>query len=161
MGRLSDVNKKLRLQIREMEKDCKRVRFQCFKGILESKKKSIIKNFSMLKMWNDKSSYLTGLVSVVPVMRRRSRQEKADANFRTSSICVSSWYYMIKVELKQFKKLLKLHDKSPTDGRLKHKNRKHQLSNETQSCVFNNILSFKGRTSHYRLSKSKNVYLPQ
>lgn len=51
-------------------------------------------------------------------------------------------------------KSLKLHGKSPTDGRGKHKSRKYKLNTETQNCVFNHTLSFTGGSSHYSLSKS-------
>ncbi|XP_074041518.1 uncharacterized protein [Leptinotarsa decemlineata] len=56
---------------------------------------------------------------------------------------------------------LKLEGQAPTDGRGKHKNRPHKLSEAKVAAVKNHIASFKGRNAHYSLQKTSKIFLPE
>lgn len=180
-GRVRDADKKMRRQSHEIGNDCNCTRYQCFKNTTDKHRSDIINYFNSLKSWDEQSSYLTGLISLVPVLRRKNRQKEGEANFRACS-----FFYKIRVKqelgikelpicLKAFcafhgitrrrvatiQNSLKLSGKSPVDGRGKHQNRKHKLSAETVNNIITHIKSFKGRNSHYSIGKSKRLYLPQ
>ena len=48
----------------------------------------------------------------------------------------------------------------PTDGRGKHVNSARKLPDDTTDCIVDHIKSFKGRKSHYSLSDTRKIYLP-
>ncbi|XP_050306919.1 uncharacterized protein LOC126743746 [Anthonomus grandis grandis] len=48
---------------------------------------------------------------------------------------------------------------APIDKRGRHLNRKHKLSVETKNKILEYIKSFKARSSHYSLNKTKRIYL--
>ena len=50
---------------------------------------------------------------------------------------------------------------APVHGRGKHFTRKHALSKETVELVMKHISSFKSRSSHYSINKTKKTYLPE
>lgn len=50
--------------------------------------------------------------------------------------------------------------KSLTDGRGKHSNRPHKISDEPKEKVFTFLKSLKGRKSHYSLKDTQKLYLP-
>jgi len=56
---------------------------------------------------------------------------------------------------------LKLDGVAPIDGRGKHSNRPHKLSEDKVTNVKNHISSFKGSKAHYSLNKTSKVYLPE
>ncbi|CAH1112596.1 unnamed protein product [Psylliodes chrysocephalus] len=81
-GRLTDVNKKLKVQSHEIGKECDCKRLQCSKKIPAEGKRDIIKNFNLLESTDKQNSYLCGLISIVPVKNRRSRVDEENARLR-------------------------------------------------------------------------------
>lgn len=49
---------------------------------------------------------------------------------------------------------------APQDGRGKHNNRPHRLTDETVTLVCGHISSFRGRHSHYAMGETRKLYLP-
>ncbi|KAL1488828.1 hypothetical protein ABEB36_014624 [Hypothenemus hampei] len=64
-GRTVDVMKKLRLQTHEVGQDCRCKRLQCFQRTSSQERHEI-------------NLYLAGLISVLPICRRRSRQGNSE-----------------------------------------------------------------------------------
>lgn len=131
--------------------------------------------------YNAQSKYLSGLISLVPVQRRRNRKDEVIANFNTSSYC-----YRVRARVENklqdvgvcYKAFLSLHGISnrrvqslkknlcefgdaKSDGRGKHKNRLHRLSDVTKLKVMKFIKSLKGRKSHYSIRDTSKVYLSE
>ncbi|KAG8298019.1 hypothetical protein J6590_023273 [Homalodisca vitripennis] len=78
-GWLRDATKRLRAQSFELGENCFCKSFRCFEVIPVNEKKRILGNFNEIgatsrEPWNAQSSYLAGLISVLPVNRRRSRE---------------------------------------------------------------------------------------
>lgn len=86
-GRMSDVMKKLRATTHEIGEDCKCFRFKCFEVVSPEERQRIISNFNQLGEYNAQNQYLSGLISVVPVQRRRNRKDDSEASFHCSSYC--------------------------------------------------------------------------
>lgn len=82
-GRLTDVAKRLRLQSNVTGDDCKCKRLNCFTNVTEDERRNIIKHYNELPTYDDQISHLTGLITVLPVARRRSRQP--DAHFHEAT----------------------------------------------------------------------------
>lgn len=178
-GRMSDVRKKLLASSHETGPDCHCARLKCFETIDKSGRKYIIDNFNNLTV-NEQNSYLAGLIIVLPVAQRRSRQPEEYARLNQCS-------YSYRVRVKEgnsveevpvcFKAFCSLHGiskkkveiiqtylkkgSSTNDGRGKHMNRKHKMSKEIFDAVHSHIASFKdkGEYSHYSLKDSKKTYL--
>lgn len=180
-GKMTDVMKKLRASSHESGQDCKCTRFKCFKTISPDERQRIISHFNQLGDYNAQSKYLSGLITLVPVQRRRNRKDEAEANFHTSSYC-----YRVRAHVENklqdvsvcYKAFLSLHGISnrrlqslkknlcefgdaKSDGRGKHKNRPHRLTDVTKLKVMEFIKSLKGRKSHYSIRDSSKVYLPE
>ena len=124
--------------------------------------------------------YLTGLVNILPVQRRRVKNE-LEANFKDATysysirvvrdnsvqevkVCKNAFisingisrgkiYYI----LNQMKQM----GKPPSYNKGKHQNRPHKLSDATVEAVRSHIKSFKGRESHYSNKDSSKTYLPE
>lgn len=52
--------------------------YQCFEKVTNDERETLIKNFNLIGNWNDQSSYLTSLMSVCQIAKRRPRKEDAD-----------------------------------------------------------------------------------
>lgn len=176
-GRISDATKKLRLQSNVTGGDCKCKKLKCFSIISEEARASILREFNSLSSYNEQNSYLAGLITVVPIKRRRPRKPADEINRFNQS----SYKYRVRVSYQErgicdvqicFKAFLSIHGvtgrriqtiqnslkmtgTSPVDGRGKHKNRKHALSIVTITSVKDHISSFKTRSCHYSLKKTK------
>lgn len=82
-GRLSSVNMKLKLQSFETGQDCN-CRLKCFEKVGDHKVE-LIKRMNSLGSNDSINSYLTGLVTVIPVERRRPRVDDNEAKFRDAN----------------------------------------------------------------------------
>ncbi|KAG5885016.1 hypothetical protein JTB14_000212 [Gonioctena quinquepunctata] len=72
-GRMSTVMKVLRASTHERGPDCQCKRFQCFKVIPNSDKDMILRDYNEMGDHTKQSAHLSGLISVMPVTRRRNR----------------------------------------------------------------------------------------
>lgn len=180
-GKMTDVMKKLRASSHESGEDCKCSRLKCFITICSEERQRIIFYFNQLGDYNAQSKYLSGLISVVPVQRRRNRKDEADANFHTSSysyrvrarvenklqdvsVCYKAFLSLHGISNRRVQNLKKnlcaLGDAKP-DGRGKHKNRPHRISDVTKLKVMDFIKSLKGRKSHYSIRDTSKLYLSE
>lgn len=178
-GRISDVAKKLRLQSNLGGSDCKCRKLKCFEKVSENARKLILRDFNKMQTYDEQNSYLTGLISVIPIQRRRNRKpENEVTHFNQSSykyrvrvagdcdiqVCYKAFLSIHGItgrRVQTIQNSLKLIGQPPKDGRGKHKNRKHAIKKETIELVMQHISSFKGRSSHYSLNKTKKTYLPE
>lgn len=178
-GRMSSVSKHLRAMSHELGSDCKCSMFECFKNIKPNEREKIITNFNLLGNWDDQSSYLTSLISVNLIVRRRPRVDDAnrrDCSFRyivrvkrddvvrELPVCQKAFislHGITKSRLETIQNSIKRTGQSPKDNRGKHKNRPWKLTKEKEDAVMNHIGSFKGRTSHYGKGRSEKIYLPE
>lgn len=181
-GRTEDVMKKLRLSSHELGAPCNCLRFKCFEVINENNRKNIIQYFNSLSSVSEQNLYLSGLINVYNVQRRRSRKLEDDASFHTAaysykvkvkdeennnsmkdvSVCFKAFislHGITKGKIEYLQKSLKTTGKAPVDQRGKHDNHR-KIASEIKEKVFNHINSFKGRLSHYSLKDSRKIYLP-
>ncbi|XP_072383777.1 uncharacterized protein [Diabrotica undecimpunctata] len=180
-GRLQDVMKKLRLSSHEMGPPCHCKRLKCFDVLNDLERNSILSDFNNMTSIDEQNSYLCGLISVVPVQRRRSRLPERTASYHQSSfiykirvrrdgnikeMCVCSKAFIsihgiTKGKLEHLQISLKQNGLTPKDMRGKHSALSNKLSDALYNKVYEHIKSFKGRLSHYSLKKSKKLYLPE
>lgn len=171
-GRISEVMKRMREQSHEIGEDCRCKRLKCFSVVDEENRLNIIRHFNTL-VYNEQNNYLAGLISLMPVKRRRATNEATaklhDASYsfrvRTVSengttdtpICFKaflSFHGIGRKRLENIQKSLKASGSAPTDKRGKNK-KKHALSQERLNEVLEHIRSFKGRESHYSKKKQR------
>lgn len=181
-GRITDVMKKIRLQSHELGKDCQCKRLKCFSETTAEERQLNILNFNQLQSVDEQNSFLSGLISVVPVNRRRSRKpnrEEAQAHDASYAykvrvvrntitvevpVCYKAFLSMFgigKKKLEFIQHSLKMTGLSPRDGRGKHNNRPRQLKDDVINKINDHIGSFKGRKSHYSMKKTDRMYLPE
>lgn len=183
LGRVSDVAKELRLQSNVPGSDCECKRLKCFTQVTEDARNKILQQFNELPRYDEQNSYLAGLISLIPIQRRRPRKpENEVANFNDSSyhyrvrvlqedeasidvqICYKAFLSIHGItgrRVQTIQSSLKMSGFAPVDGRGKHSNRKHALSKEIVELVMKHISSFKSRSSHYSMNKTKKIYLPE
>lgn len=77
-GRMTDVRKKINLTSHVLGADCN-CRMKCFEVVPDSTKNVILKNFNLMTSAVEQDSYLCGLISVLPVARRRNRKPEGEA----------------------------------------------------------------------------------
>lgn len=123
---------------------------------------------------DEQNAFLTRLVSIVPVSRRRSRNpDKEEAQVHDASfaykvrvvrdnltvevtVCYKAFLSMFSIgkkKLEYIQRSLKHSGISPRDGRGKHNNRPRKLKDDVINKIKDHISSFKGRKSHYSLKK--------
>lgn len=180
-GRLSDVKKRMMVQTHETGEDCGCTRLKCFESVNETDRCAIIKQFNALPDRDAQRMYVSGLIEVKLVQRRRPRKSHSEALLHDHT-------YAYKVRVKNdntmreipvcYKAFLALHGISPrtvqtiqkqlkecgrvvSDGRGKHKNRPHALTHDTRNKIHEHIQSLQGRQSHYSLKKTSRTYLPE
>ena len=181
MGKMSDVMKKLRATTHETGEDYKCSRFKCFQNISSEEQQRIISNFNQLGDYITQSQYLSGLVTVVPVQRRRNSKDESEASLNSSSYCYCvrasvdgklqdvsvcykaflSLHGVSNCRVQTIKKHLTEFGEARADGRRKHSNKPSKLPDETKSKVIDFIKSLKGRKSLYSLKDNSRVYLPK
>lgn len=180
-GRLSDVNKKIRLQSHETGSSCNCKRYKCFEAVNKEQRARILKDFNLLPSRDEQNLYLCGLISVLEIQRRRPRKEEAEAKLHTANyayrvrlvdetqqldvpVCASAFiaiHGVTRQRICTIKKSLLTTGKAPIDKRGKHSNRPKKLSSILKSKVMDHIRSFRGRKSHYSLHDSSKIYLPE
>ncbi|CAG9833239.1 unnamed protein product [Diabrotica balteata] len=77
-GRMTDVAKKLRLCSHELGPDCKCKRLNCFVNVSDENKLRILRDFNNnYSTYDEQNTYLAGLITVVPVKRRRAKNPES------------------------------------------------------------------------------------
>lgn len=179
LGRMSEVKKKLNLSSHEMGDDCQ-CSLKCFDNVPAESRKAILKDFNSMASVDMQNTYLSGLIAVLPVARRRprkaegARQNRAAYKYRVRAridgivkeidVCRKAFisiHGVSKGKIEYLVSNLLSTGHSPLDKRGKHDNRPWRLPDETREAVRTHISSFKGRGSHYGLKDSKKVYLPE
>lgn len=74
-GRMAEVAKKIKLASHEPGSPC-RCRMRCYQKITKEAREKILQNFNLLESHDAQNSYLSGLISVLPV-KRISKNENA------------------------------------------------------------------------------------
>lgn len=180
LGRMVDVAKKLKVSSHSLGPDCRCKRLKCFEKVNLTQRNLIIKKFNQLATHDEQSAYLCGLITCSPVKRHRNRQPEEDALFHLYSysykvrvtdpsiieiqVCYKAFMSIHGITPKRVQNLqtsLKTTGSAPTDRRGKHENRPHKLSEDKHEMIMAHIRSFKGRKSHYSLSKTSKTYLPE
>lgn len=181
IGRMRDTMKSLRASTHEIGKDCKCKRYQCFDVIPESERFRIIREFNKIGNYNEQNIYLSSLITVCPVKRRRPRNDEDHARANSAS-----YAYRVRVlnsEVAQdvrvcFKAFISLHgitprriqfiqnalvstDQPPVDMRGKHANRPHKLADDIVDSIKDFINSLIYCNSHYSIEDSEQIYLPE
>ncbi|XP_069687825.1 uncharacterized protein [Periplaneta americana] len=178
-GRMTAVMKKLRVQSHEIGEDCN-CKLKCFEKVSAEERSSIIRQFNDLEDWNQQSLHLTGLITIIPVYRRRSRKNEDEAQFRECnfnyrvrvkredivheiSICRKAFMAVHGITRRRLMTLQKCMKSgvSPRDGRGQHGNRPWKIKEEVGKAIYDHINSFKGRSSDYSNEKTKKLYLPE
>lgn len=182
-GRMCDAAKKMRECTFETGQDCLCKRYECFKNINSAERACLIKQFNDIGReggTNAQNAFLSGLISLQPVAQRRPRKNEKDARFNDSSytykvrvvrdglavevpVCFKGFQALFGIKpfrLHTIKTSLRTTGKPPIDGRGKHSNRPHKLSENTRCAVMSFFGSLKGRKAHYSLKDSEKVYLP-
>lgn len=77
-----DVAKKIRSQSHEPAADCKCEKKSCFDNIPFAVRDSIIKKFNLMEDTKEQNSYLCGLISILPVQKRRPRANIENAKLK-------------------------------------------------------------------------------
>lgn len=180
-GRVQDVMKKIRLSTHEQGDPCFCQRLKCFEIVDEENRKSIINNFNSMTSNDEQNSYLSGLISIIQIKRRRSRKPEECASYHDSGysyrlrikrndqveeipVCFKAFcsiHGITRGKVEFLQKSLKNEGKSPKDKRGAHSSKTNKLPDDTYNKMFNHINSFKGRVSHYSLHDTKKVYLPE
>lgn len=180
-GRIKDVNKKLRLQSHEIGAECSCKRFHCSAKIPVEAKQKILRHFNNLASVNEQNLYLCGLMSLVPVQRRRPRKDENEASFRDCVVTYKVRYSnddgtveedvcrqefialhgITKSKIEYLVKSLKDMGVAPKDKRGSHKNRPNKIPVSTTQKIMDHIASFKGRASHYSTKDTAKTYLPE
>ena len=177
-GRLSDATKKIRAQSHELGPDCS-CQNKCCDLISEQEKNELIRKFNELGEWSKQTDYLTGLINIKLVKKRKPKKPETEANLRISmfsykvrivkdnsaverDVCqmaFRSLHGITKKRLQHLQKALQSTGMPATDLRGKHSNR--PLMDANLDCVEKHIKSFKGRMCHYSLEKTQKTYLPE
>lgn len=83
-GRMREVSKKLNLQSHITGDDCK-CKKKCFNKVSEQARLKIIRRFNLLPSTNAQNEYLCGLITVIPVCRRRPRKPECEAKLKDAT----------------------------------------------------------------------------
>ncbi|XP_047127392.1 uncharacterized protein LOC124808408 [Hydra vulgaris] len=161
--------------------DCKCKRLACFEVVTVEERNKLIKNFNEYLSKDSQDAYLATLIKIHNIKRRRSRQEKDKEylhNFSYSysvrvqraqaavevPVCIKammSLFGITKSRIESIRKSIATTGHPPIDGRGKHKNRPHKLSESDREAIRKHLSSFRGRSSHYALGKTKKIYLSE
>lgn len=180
-GRMRDVMKTINLQSHECGENCHCKRLKCFETITDTERRKLLNTLNNLKSVNEQNTYLSSMISVKNVKRRRPRKEGTEVRGHDSSysyivkvvreqICVEipicfkafcSIFCITKAKVQYIQSSLKLSGIAPVDKRGRHDNRPNKLKTEVHDDIKEHLKSFKGRSSHYSNKKTSKIYLPE
>lgn len=163
-GRMSEVLKKLKLSSHEAGPACG-CRLGCFDRIPIEARTQILQNFNLLPTHDAQNSYLSGLISVLPVNRHSEKEgilhydavykyrvlAMIDSEIKEMIICKKAFMSIHGISRKKIEYLvasLKKTGCAPVDKRGKH-NSHVKLNDNVKSLIRGHINSFKGKISIY------------
>ncbi|KAG5883597.1 hypothetical protein JTB14_025171 [Gonioctena quinquepunctata] len=169
----------MRLRSHETGPDCDCKRLKCFQVVSKANAKEIIRDFNELSSYNEQSLHLTGLIAVHKVKNRRPRKNEQDAKFydnvftykvriydnneaKDIPVCYKAFLSLHGVSgkrIQNIQKHLKISGTALVDTPYDHKH--CRATPDVEANVDSHIDSFKGRQSHYGLTKTKKIYLPE
>ncbi|XP_068082416.1 uncharacterized protein [Anabrus simplex] len=179
-GRMSEVRTKLNLSSHVMGQNCN-CKMKCFDVVGEENRKTILRNFNLMLSRDIQDSYLCGLISVLPVARRRPRNLEGQASTAKQAtykyrvrgcagvmndydVCRKAFLAIHGIGKKRVERLvrgLKITGISPKNMRGKHSNRPWKIPEERLDAVREHIKSFPSRNSHYGIRDTKKAYLAE
>lgn len=83
-GRVRDVDKNIRNHTFETGNPCS-CKNRCFQKLSDGEKNYIVRKFNLLENRNSQNRHLAGLISMLPIRRRRPRKSEDIANLRGSA----------------------------------------------------------------------------
>lgn len=171
----------MKLQSHEIGQPCSCTK-KCFESLSDVSKKEIISNMNNMKNNDAINFHLAGLISLVPIQRRRPKKDEEVASFRDCSdnyrirvkqengiveeiiVCkpaFSSLHGVTRDKVECLVSKMKKGAVAPRDLRGHHQNRPNKLRDETVARIKEHISSFQSRNSHYSLKKSERIYLDE
>jgi len=183
MEKLSEMNKKINAMSHKIGKNCQCFKYKCFKHINSSEREKIINNFNLLGDRYSQDSYLAGLITLVPIKKRKHRGSKnytrqycygyrirsgTNDNINDITVCHKAFisiHGITKQRLCIIKESLRMTGLPPKkkffDGRGKHNNRKC-ITAETREKIKTHIESLKGHRAYYSIARNNSkLYLPE
>lgn len=98
VGRKCDQNKKQRLQGHQTGEDCKCVRLKCWSNTTEAERNYVIEKFNQIETKNEQDAFLSSLIKVKIVRRRRPRQQlNGKSDEENAKLHDHSYEYFVKV----------------------------------------------------------------
>ncbi|KAL1490172.1 hypothetical protein ABEB36_012909 [Hypothenemus hampei] len=165
--RVTEVAKKLRLSTHEIGSPCNCTRYKCFEVTTHNERTEILRKFNNYSSHDEQNSYLAGLISVLPVARKRPRKPDETANFRPARytyrvrvtcsenvstrdviVCAKAFcaiHGITNNKLVYIKHSLKFTGAAPCDKRGKHSHFHRKLDDSTKHMICAHIKSFKGQ----------------
>jgi hypothetical protein len=180
-GAKRDRAKQLRLQSHVPGPDCGCNRFKCDTVIPAHIQAELLATFNSFETRSEQDSYLTSMIRMKNVNRRRSRKHPNEAAFHEHSfnyvlkfsfsgsvvekeVCrrkFLSTFGITRRRVSFIQNGLATLGRCPADKRGKHKTRPHALSVGETDSVHKHIKSLRGRQSHYCLGKTRRTYLSE
>lgn len=188
VGRKTDFEKKRRVSDHTAGEDCRCSRLKCFETVHEEERNDLLSKFNKLDSKDEQDSFLSSLIRVSNVSRRRLRKPEEEANLHEHSfmyfvrvprdnnnnedkdsvveiqVCRSalcSIFGIGKHRISRISNSIASTGFPPKDMRGRHSNRPHAHDSETIEHVKSHISSFQGRKSHYSVSRTDVFYLPE
>ena len=166
--------KKMRLQSHEQGPPCNCTRLKCYEAINNEERKCVLQKFNNLTTNDEQNSYLCGLITIVPVQLRRSRQSEEEVKFHAAAfsykvrvkredvvieipVCYKAFksiHGISKGKLEFLQKSLKENGIYPKDRRGKHSSQHRSIKEDVYKAIYDHINSFRARKSHYSMHDS-------
>jgi hypothetical protein len=181
LGGKREQAKKCRVQSHKLGPLCQCTRFECGKKIPNDRREELLKAFNEYNTRKEQDAFLAGLIKPDLVKRRRPRQTPTEAvlrehayqfylptrheegSFIQTPVCRQMFMATFGVTRRRISFIqhgLTATGIPPVDRRGQHKSRPHALSHADIETVHAHIKSLRGRKSHYSLSETRRIYLP-
>ncbi|RUS69503.1 hypothetical protein EGW08_022732 [Elysia chlorotica] len=181
LGRKWERERDDRLSAHVMGPSCNCSRLKCFEVTTVRERQRLIDHFNGLDSKNVQDSMLASLIECKPVARRRPRQNENVAELHDFSysykvnvvrdevalpiqFCIKAFLSVFGITESRVKRIRSSMAKEgipPTDQRGKHNNRPRAFTEEQVQRIVDHIRSFRGRQSHYALSDTRRLFLPE
>lgn len=178
-----EQEKKDRLKSHCLLPPCKCKRFECANKIVQTRRKELLETFNGYSTRKQQDAFLAGMIRPDTVKRRRPRQRPSDAKLRESAykfylpyrhhedgsfiqtqVCREMFIATFGITRRRVSFIqigMSTTGTPPVDRRGCHSTRPHALSHSDIDTVHAHIRSLRGRKSHYSLSETRRLYLPE